>query len=317
KVVLRAVCVVVVAGVGETELLLHLLTSFGPFKKYWEAVVSQHKSQEHPHRRRGSRRRASVSRRRSNSLSPIPVASRNTGLPKKTFASSGALASTLATATAIDTSAMAGPAPPHRPQSTSSITTAAVAAAAVARLREDEERRGEEEEAGAGRGAGVRAPRGAAGLFPRKASPRATAAAAAAPAAPAAAGDDSGGAAAVAAAAAAAADAAAAAAAEERTRSGLEVLRSCLGMLEAGGFLRVCEGGETFICEDVMLIDQVYASTPFKLRKGLHKEAAKWIAERHRRSFRDRADVMPVLINHLTQAHEEARAQAMLAVLKV
>ena len=33
KVVLRAVCVVVVAGVGETELLLHLLTSFGPFKK--------------------------------------------------------------------------------------------------------------------------------------------------------------------------------------------------------------------------------------------------------------------------------------------
>ena len=33
KVVLRAVCVVVVAGVGETELLLHLRTSFGPFKK--------------------------------------------------------------------------------------------------------------------------------------------------------------------------------------------------------------------------------------------------------------------------------------------
>lgn len=62
---------------------------------------------------------------------------------------------------------------------------------------------------------------------------------------------------------------------------------------------------------------QVYASTPFKLRKGLHKEAAKWISERHRRDFRDRADVMPVLISHLTQAHEEARAQAMLAVLKV
>lgn len=62
---------------------------------------------------------------------------------------------------------------------------------------------------------------------------------------------------------------------------------------------------------------QVYASTPFKLRKGLHKEAAKWISDRHRRDFRDRADVMPMLINHLTQAHEEARAQAMLAVLKV
>lgn len=62
---------------------------------------------------------------------------------------------------------------------------------------------------------------------------------------------------------------------------------------------------------------QVYASTPFKLRKGLHKEAAQWISDRHRRDFRDRADVMPILINHLTQAHEEARAQAMLAVLKV
>lgn len=62
---------------------------------------------------------------------------------------------------------------------------------------------------------------------------------------------------------------------------------------------------------------QVYASTPFKLRKGLHKEAAQWISDRHRRDFRDRADVMPMLINHLTQAHEEARAQAMLAVLKV
>lgn len=62
---------------------------------------------------------------------------------------------------------------------------------------------------------------------------------------------------------------------------------------------------------------KVYASTPFKMRKALHKEAAEWISARHRTSFRDRADVMPVLISHLTQAHEEARAQAMLAVLKV
>ncbi|CAM9585413.1 unnamed protein product [Scytosiphon promiscuus] len=99
--------------------------------------------------------------------------------------------------------------------------------------------------------------------------------------------------------------------------AGEEALRSCLAMLEAGGFLRVCEGGESFICDDAMLMDQVYASTPFKLRKGLHKEAAQWISDRHRRDFRDRADVMPVLINHLTQAHEEARAQAQLAVLKV
>lgn len=53
------------------------------------------------------------------------------------------------------------------------------------------------------------------------------------------------------------------------------------------------------------------------MRKALHKEAAAWISARHRKSFRDRADVMPVLISHLTQAHEEARAQAMLAVLKV
>lgn len=39
--------------------------------------------------------------------------------------------------------------------------------------------------------------------------------------------------------------------------SGLEALLSCLGMLEAGGFLRVCDGGRTFVCDDVMLIDQV------------------------------------------------------------
>lgn len=39
--------------------------------------------------------------------------------------------------------------------------------------------------------------------------------------------------------------------------AGLGALRSCLEMLEAGGFLRVCEGGKTFICDDVMLIDQV------------------------------------------------------------
>ena len=61
----------------------------------------------------------------------------------------------------------------------------------------------------------------------------------------------------------------------------------------------------------------MYASTPFKLRKALHKEAAEWIAARHRKSFSDRAEVMPILISHLTQAHEEGRAQAMLAVLKV
>lgn len=39
--------------------------------------------------------------------------------------------------------------------------------------------------------------------------------------------------------------------------AGEEALRSCLAMLEAGGFLRVCEGGKTFVCDDVMLMDQV------------------------------------------------------------
>lgn len=39
--------------------------------------------------------------------------------------------------------------------------------------------------------------------------------------------------------------------------AGEEALRSCLAMLEAGGFLRLCEGGKTFVCDDMMLIDQV------------------------------------------------------------
>ena len=39
--------------------------------------------------------------------------------------------------------------------------------------------------------------------------------------------------------------------------AGEEALRSCLAMLEAGGFLRVCDGGKTFVCDDVMLMDQV------------------------------------------------------------
>lgn len=33
KVVLRVVCVTVVAGIGETDLLLHLLTNVAPFKE--------------------------------------------------------------------------------------------------------------------------------------------------------------------------------------------------------------------------------------------------------------------------------------------
>ncbi|CAN0184561.1 unnamed protein product, partial [Discosporangium mesarthrocarpum] len=114
--------------------------------------------------------------------------------------------------------------------------------------------------------------------------------------------------------------AAAAAAAAVQRRDGpesMEALCSCLTMLEAGGFLRVEEGGQSFVCDDLMLLDKVYASMPFKLRKALHREAAAWLSARHRSSFQDRAQVMPVLIHHLTQAHQEGRAQAMLAVLKV
>lgn len=33
QVVLRVVCVTVVAGIGETDLLLHLLTNVAPFKE--------------------------------------------------------------------------------------------------------------------------------------------------------------------------------------------------------------------------------------------------------------------------------------------
>ncbi|CAM9958352.1 unnamed protein product, partial [Choristocarpus tenellus] len=90
-----------------------------------------------------------------------------------------------------------------------------------------------------------------------------------------------------------------------------------LELLETGGFLRVEQGNQSFVCDDMMLLDKVYANTPFKLRKALHREAAAWLSDRHRTSFRDRAEVMPVLIHHLTQAHQEGRAQAMLAILKV
>lgn len=39
--------------------------------------------------------------------------------------------------------------------------------------------------------------------------------------------------------------------------AGMDALRSCLRMLEAGGFLTVLEGSETFACDDLMLVDQV------------------------------------------------------------
>lgn len=39
--------------------------------------------------------------------------------------------------------------------------------------------------------------------------------------------------------------------------AGLKALLSCLKVLEESGFLRVCEEGKTFVCDDVMLIDQV------------------------------------------------------------
>lgn len=38
---------------------------------------------------------------------------------------------------------------------------------------------------------------------------------------------------------------------------GRSQLLSCLRMLQAGGFLRVCEKDKTFICDDLMLVDQV------------------------------------------------------------
>lgn len=42
--------------------------------------------------------------------------------------------------------------------------------------------------------------------------------------------------------------------------AGLKALLSCLKVLEESGFLRVCEEGKTFVCDDVMLIDQVWPS---------------------------------------------------------
>eukprot|EP00903_Cladosiphon_okamuranus_P010785 g10191.t1 len=289
QVVLRVVCVTVVAGIGETDLLLHLLTNVAPFKEYWKAVVSQDEGGDTPARRRSSRsrRRTSIRPRRSFTSSPVLSPGRPASANTAGSSEDGGAGGTAPQGS----SNIGGSLPPERGDGLQPMLASASVASAAEFLREEEAGGGAQQgvsvntvpavatRAAAGMGGEAR---GGSGLSTFPVSP--TAAASSGP---------------------------------PGMTSGEEALRSCLAMLEAGGFLRVCEGGKTFICDDVMLIDQVYASTPFKLRKGLHKEAAQWISDRHRRDFRDRADVMPMLISHLTQAHEEARAQAMLAVLKV
>lgn len=49
--------------------------------------------------------------------------------------------------------------------------------------------------------------------------------------------------------------------------AGLKALLSCLKVLEESGFVRVREEGKSFVCDDVMLIDQVWPSVvslPFR-----------------------------------------------------
>ncbi|CAN0204257.1 unnamed protein product [Ectocarpus sp. 6 AP-2014] len=319
QVVLRVVCVTVVAGVGEIDLLLHLLTNVAPFKEYWKAVVSQHESGEAPTRRRSSRsrRRTGTPPRRSLTLSPVNTSPSVASTPATDAASTGASAVARAAVERRDivrggggggggsgmAHADAEAAPPEAaiatrqsPPRVQSMSEAA-AAAMTEFLRDEAGAAGAEQDRKRTRSdvpgrPTARDSGGDAGLRTTTPASPATARSAAS------AIDKSAG-------------------VDSEPGTGEEALRSCLAMLEAGGFLRLCEGGKTFVCDDMMLMDQVYASTPFKLRKSLHKEAAQWISDRHRRDFRDRADVMPMLINHLTQAHEEARAQAMLAVLKV
>lgn len=57
--------------------------------------------------------------------------------------------------------------------------------------------------------------------------------------------------------------------------AGEEALRSCLARLEAGGFLRVCEGGKTFVCDDMMLVDQVRAKPGLSLVFGYFQSKAR------------------------------------------
>lgn len=52
--------------------------------------------------------------------------------------------------------------------------------------------------------------------------------------------------------------------------AGEEALRSCLAMLEAAGFLRLCEGGKTFVCDDMMLMDQVRTAA---ITRGVHLDS--------------------------------------------
>jgi class 3 adenylate cyclase len=78
-----------------------------------------------------------------------------------------------------------------------------------------------------------------------------------------------------------------------------------------GGF-----SGSFFHCRDLLLIDHVYASLPFKQRCQLHMALGRWILV-----SQEREDVqtkyLPLLVHHFTQAHAEDKAQAYLTVLKV
>ncbi|CAN0024144.1 unnamed protein product, partial [Hapterophycus canaliculatus] len=282
QVVLRVVCVTVVAGIGETELLLHLLTNVAPFKEYWKAVVAQYENGDTPARRRGSRsrRRASIPPRRSFTSSPVPASSR-TAIASAAAAAAATTAAARAAAMSKTKERVDAEEGVEAAGAAAAAATAAVATAAAA---------------AAARAAGVVA----GGLSPARGRPVASAVPVISAAAVAAAaeflGSEDGGSALTTVAAAAAAAVRGGGIEQDGTRerpgvssgeaglrtpprtsppvspagskttsgcsgsgsgAGGEALRSCLAMLEAGGFLRVCEGGKCFICDDAMLMDQV------------------------------------------------------------
>lgn len=196
-------------------------------------MVSQHDGGDTPARRRSSRsrRRTSISPRRSFTsspvLSPVRPASSSTVGSSEGGGADGVAPQGIST--------VGGSLPPTRGGGQQSVSASAVAAVASAAefLREEGAGGGAEQGVsvntvpvvaiGAVAEEGGEKARGGSGL--RTPSPvRPTAAASSGP---------------------------------PGMTAGEEALRSCLAMLEAGGFLRVCEGGKMFVCDDVMLMDQV------------------------------------------------------------
>lgn len=236
-------------------------------RQYWKAVVSQHESGEAPTRRRSnrSRRRTGTPPRRSLTLSPVNTSPSVASTTATDAASTGASAVARAAIERPDIArggggsvgggvggggggsgmahADAEAAPPaaaivtrKSPPRVQSMSEAAAAAmteflrdeAGAAGAEQDRKRtRSDVPERPTARDSG-----GHAGLrTPTPASPATARKAASAI-------DKSAG-------------------VDSEPGAGEEALRSCLAMLEAGGFLRLCEGGKTFVCDDMMLMDQV------------------------------------------------------------